>query len=69
MDKKYVWRRKSEAYAEKNTLPIMKYGGGTVMLWGCFASHGTGYLYRVERTVDSSEYKDILVKNVSMSLK
>ncbi|KAF7646113.1 hypothetical protein LDENG_00193440 [Lucifuga dentata] len=38
------WRRKNEAYVEKNTLPTVKHGGGSVMLWGCFASSGTGNL-------------------------
>ena len=37
MDQRYVWRKKNEAYAEKNTLPTVKHGGGSVMLWGCFA--------------------------------
>ena len=33
MDQRYVWRRKNEAYAEKNTLPTVKHGGD---VWGCF---------------------------------
>ena len=32
------WRKKNEAYAEKNTLPTVKHDGGSVMLWGGFAS-------------------------------
>ena len=27
MDQRYVWRKKNEAYAEKNTLPTVKHGG------------------------------------------
>lgn len=38
VDHRYVWRRKNEAYAEKNNLLTVKHGGGLVMLWGCFAS-------------------------------
>ncbi|KAI4875718.1 hypothetical protein NFI96_005575 [Prochilodus magdalenae] len=44
----YVWRRKNEAYKEKNTLPTVKHGGGSVMFWGCFASSGTGNLHCVQ---------------------
>uniref|UniRef100_A0A8C5N0X9 Transposase n=1 Tax=Leptobrachium leishanense TaxID=445787 RepID=A0A8C5N0X9_9ANUR len=47
MDQRYVWRRKNKAYEEKNTLPTVKHGGGSIMLWGCFASAGTGKLQRV----------------------
>src|SRR4029434_7887695 len=34
----YVQRRKNEAYKEKNTVPTVKYGGGSAMFWGCFAT-------------------------------
>uniref|UniRef100_A0AAQ4RPP5 Transposase Tc1-like domain-containing protein n=1 Tax=Gasterosteus aculeatus aculeatus TaxID=481459 RepID=A0AAQ4RPP5_GASAC len=61
MDQRYVWRKKNEAYAEKNTLPTVKHGGGSVMLWCCFA--GTGNLQRVEGTMDSVKYQEILGKN------
>ena len=27
---------------KKNILPIIKHGGGNIMLWGCFSSGGTG---------------------------
>jgi len=45
-------RKKNESYAEKNTLPTVKHGGGLVMLWGRFASSGTGNLQRVEGKMD-----------------
>jgi len=31
MDQRYVWRKKNEAYAEKNTLSTVKHSGGSVM--------------------------------------
>uniref|UniRef100_A0A8C5MW04 Transposase n=1 Tax=Leptobrachium leishanense TaxID=445787 RepID=A0A8C5MW04_9ANUR len=52
MDKRYVWRRKNKAYEEKNTLPTVKHGGWSIMLWGCFASAGTGKLQRVQGTMN-----------------
>jgi len=58
-------RKKNESYAEKNTLPTVKHGGGLVMLWGRFAhggglvmlwgrfaSSGTENLQRVEGKMD-----------------
>ena len=39
------------------------------MLWGCFASNGTGNLHRVEGIMDSVKYQDILAKNVTLSVK
>jgi hypothetical protein len=33
-----IWFRKNNAYAEKNPIPTVIYGGGSLMLWGYFAS-------------------------------
>ena len=69
MDHRYVWRKKNEAFVEKNTLPTVKHGGGSVLLWGCFASSGTGRLQRVEGKMDSIMYQEILEKNVVSSVR
>ncbi|XP_061074143.1 extracellular calcium-sensing receptor-like [Conger conger] len=37
------------------------------MLWGCFAASGTGNLQRVEGTMDSVKYQEILGKNLMPS--
>ena len=34
------------------------------MLWGCFASSGTGNLQRVEGKMDSLKYQEILGENM-----
>lgn len=68
MDQRYVWRRKNDAYKEKNTLPTVKHGGGSVMLWGCFASSGTGNLQRVQGNMNSVHYQEILDANVMQSV-
>ena len=36
------WTKKGDAFVEKNTLPTVKHGGGSIMLWGCVAAGGTG---------------------------
>lgn len=37
----FVYRRLKLAYEEKSARPTVKHGGGSVMLWACFAASGT----------------------------
>lgn len=36
----YVWRKKGTAYQHENIIPTVYYGGGSIMIWGCFAASG-----------------------------
>ena len=65
----YVHRRKNEAYKEKNTVPTVKHGGGSVGFWGCFAASGTGCLESVQGTMKSQDYQGILERNVLPSVR
>lgn len=65
----YVHRRKNEAFKEKNTIPTVKHGGGSVMFWGCFAAPGTGCLESVQGTMKSQDYQGILERNVLPSVR
>ena len=35
-------KSKGEVFVEKNTLPTVKHGGGSIMLWGCVVAGYTG---------------------------
>ena len=57
------------ASQKNNLLPTVKFGGGSVMLWGCVASTGTGNLVKVEGRMDSTQYQQILGNNVQDSFR
>jgi hypothetical protein len=38
----------------------MKFGGGSIMVWGCFTGDGIGNLCRIEGGLDRELYRQIL---------
>lgn len=61
--KRYVWRKPNTLHHPKNTIPIVKHGGFSIMLWGCFSAAGTGKHVRVEGKTDG-DGRDILEQNL-----
>ena len=46
------------------TLPTVKHGGGSSLLWGCVSAPGTGRLVRIEAKMNGAKYREILHENL-----
>ncbi len=57
-----------EEYQENCALPTVKHGGGSIMVWGCMTTAGTGELRFIEGNMDSNMYCDILKQKMMPSL-
>ena len=66
--RRYVWRKPGTAHHHANTIPTVKHGGDSIMLWGCFSAAGTGRLVAIEGKMERRKYIDILDKNLFQSV-
>ena len=68
MARHYVRCKPGTAFEEKNLIPTVKHGGGSIMLWGYFAASGPGKLVVVPGIMNSLVYQYILQENVAESV-
>ncbi len=63
---RYIWCKTNTAFHKRTSYQQSKHGGGSVMVWGCFAASGPGWLAIIDGTMNSALYQKILKENVSL---
>lgn len=56
----YVRRQVHEKMSEQCIIPTVKHGGGSIMVWGCFAGTMVGDLVKIDGIMDKKVYHKIL---------
>ena len=56
----WCWRRSGEELDPRYTKKVVKHGGGSIMVWGYITATGPGWICRIEGTMDTMLYTQIL---------
>lgn len=62
--RRYVRRPKGTRNDSRYQTPTVKHGGGSIMLWGAFSWKGVGPIFKIEGTMNSAMYRDIILKEM-----
>jgi transposase len=64
----YSWVNEMEGLSERQIQQTVKFGGGSVLFWGCMAWDGPGFVSKIEGNMDASLYIDIIDECVKLTL-
>jgi transposase len=56
----WSWIRDGESLQPHHVKQTVKYGGGSIMIWGCMTYHGVGYMCKIDGIMNQHIYKEIL---------
>ena len=66
--RKWVWKKAGEGLSDRLVQGTQKFGGGSVMVWGCMLWDGPGYACRIDGKMDGDLYTKILEEDLQESL-
>jgi transposase len=62
--RKWVWKEVGEGLSDRLVEGTTKFGGGSVMVWGCMCWDGIGYAERIEGKMNAEMYCGILERQL-----
>src|ERR1700722_10518557 len=66
--RKWVWKKAGEGLSDRLVQGTQKFGGGSVMVWGCMLWDGPGYACKIDGRMDGDLYLKILEDDLQASL-
>ena len=63
-----VWKMAGEPLNDRLVECTLKFGGGSVMMWGCMMWEGAGYACKIDGKMDADLYVQILEDELQASL-
>ena len=65
--REWTWRKPGSALQPRHVKPTLKFGGGSVMVWGCMMARGVGTAQRIVGKMTANYYVEILSTNLPAS--
>ena len=66
--RKWTWKRAGEGLSDRLVEETVKFGGGSVILWGYMTWEGVGFACRIEGKMDADLYVQILEEELQQTL-
>jgi len=66
--RKWAWKRAGEGLSDRLVEETVKFGGGSMMMWGCMLWEGVGYACKIDGRMDAELYTKILQDELQESL-
>jgi transposase len=66
--RKWVWKKAGEGLSDRVVEGTLKFGGGSLMVWGCMLWQGVGYACKIDGNMDGDLYINILEEDLQASL-
>ena len=57
---RWCWKKQGTSIKPQHVQGTVKFGGGSLMLWGCMTAHGVGNCCRIDGGLDADLYCNIL---------
>jgi hypothetical protein len=66
--RKWAWKKAGEGLSNRLVEETLKFGGGSIMIWGCMLWDGVGYACKIDGRMDGELYMNILEEDLQASL-
>jgi hypothetical protein len=66
--KKWGWKKAGEGLSDRLVSGNLKFGGGSLMVWGCMLWEGVGNACRIDGRMDADLYVEIMEEDLTGSL-
>ena len=67
--RKWAWKKAGEGLSDRIVEGTVKFGGGSLMMWGCMMWEGVGYGCKIDGRMDAELYTQILEDELQQSLR